>query len=118
VCWLSNPFDAGWSLFGECRAERILHAPGECEFCDLHPEWQALRVAWGIAFTGWTPDENELPCPANHARGEDCEVWHGNRPKLLNLGTDHDGTESWDEIVAKAKSNSDWKFKPKESRQH
>lgn len=35
--------------------QRVLHAPGECEFCDACPEWQALRKAWGIAFTGHIP---------------------------------------------------------------
>lgn len=35
--------------------QRVLHAPGECEFCDGCPEWQALRKAWGIAFTGKVP---------------------------------------------------------------
>jgi hypothetical protein len=50
--------------------QRILHAPGFCEYCDIHKEWQALRVAWGIAFTGWTPESKELPCPADYARGD------------------------------------------------
>ena len=35
--------------------QRVLHAPSECEFCDQRPEWQELRRAWGIAFTGHTP---------------------------------------------------------------
>ena len=62
--------------------QRILHAPGECKYCDSHPEWQALRLAWKIAFTGWTPDADELPCPANKARGTDVDqVWPGNKPK-------------------------------------
>jgi len=61
--------------------QRILHSPSECEFCDRHPEWQALRQAWGIAFTGYEPDEKELPCPATHARGDGVNVWPGNRAK-------------------------------------
>lgn len=61
--------------------QRMLHAPGECTHCDNHPEWQALRVSWGIAFTGWTPDANELPCPAEKARPlTTIEQWGGNRP--------------------------------------
>lgn len=32
--------------------QRVLHAKGRCEFCDRHPDWQKLREAWGIAFTG------------------------------------------------------------------
>ena len=34
---------------------RVLHAPSECDYCDGHPEWQELRKAWGIAFTGHPP---------------------------------------------------------------
>lgn len=59
---------------------RVLHAPGECEFCDKHPIWQALRLAWGIAFTGFEPDDKELPDPATHARGASVNLWGGNRP--------------------------------------
>lgn len=58
--------------------QRILHAPGECEYCDKHSDWQALRVSWGIAFTGWTPEGNELPCPADHSRGDIHKKWYGN----------------------------------------
>ena len=62
---------------------RILHAPGECEYCDCHSECQTLRMMWGIAFTGYTPEEKELPCPADYARGETHKLWGGNiaRPK-------------------------------------
>jgi hypothetical protein len=58
--------------------QRILHAPLECQYCDMHPDWQALRAAWGIAFTGYTPEGTELPCPADHARGDSHKKWHGN----------------------------------------
>lgn len=57
---------------------RILHAVGECGFCDKHPYWQAMRLAWGIAFTGYTPEGTELPCPADHARGDKHKEWNGN----------------------------------------
>lgn len=57
---------------------RILHAPEECEFCDMHPDWQILRQYWRIAFTGYEPEEKELPCPADHSRGENHKLWHGN----------------------------------------
>lgn len=57
---------------------RVLHAPGECSVCDECPEWQELRKHWGIAFTGYTPEGTELPCPADHARGENHAKWHGN----------------------------------------
>ncbi len=58
--------------------QRILHAPGECAYCDEYREWQSLRKAWGIAFTGYTPEGRELPCPADHARGDNHKLWHGN----------------------------------------
>ena len=62
---------------------KVLHAPGECKYCDDHPDWQALRVTWGIAFTGWEPNEaeKELPCPAWYARGDNCQKWGGNVPR-------------------------------------
>lgn len=63
--------------FPHCDA-RILHAPGDCEFCDRHPEWQALRFAWTIAFTGYAPEDKELPDPATYARGETINRWQGN----------------------------------------
>lgn len=70
---------------------RILHAPGECWACDLYPDWQALRVKWGIAFTGHQPkdevlrvDQREepvavrrmLPCPADFNRPPDSPSDH------------------------------------------
>lgn len=68
---------------------RVLHAPKECEFCDGHPEWQALREAWGIAFTGHTGEKTEdehgntlLPCPAELNRSfETINKWPGNTPE-------------------------------------
>lgn len=66
--------------------QRILHAPGECEFCDRHPKWQELRVTWGIAFSGHAPEHGQTACPADTAvlfgeRG-DYNQWGGNRPWL------------------------------------
>lgn len=65
--------------------QKVLHAPGECKYCDQHPDWQALRVVWGIAFTGHTPvatgDRPELMCPSDVARGVGgAHSWPGNRP--------------------------------------
>ncbi len=63
--------------------QRILHAPGECEYCDAHPDWQALRQGWGIAFTGYDPEGAELPDPATHARGlASLNSWQGNIPHI------------------------------------
>src|ERR1700675_694303 len=80
--------------FPHCDA-RILHAPGECEFCDEHKDWQFLRQVWGIAFTGWTPDEKELPDPATHARGyANANAWSGNKARPLVLHNHLGGTRS------------------------
>ena len=60
---------------------RVLHAPGECKYCDAHPDWQALRITWGIAFTGHEPQEDEKSDPSDKARGTGgAHVWGGNRP--------------------------------------
>lgn len=56
--------------YPHCDA-KILHVPGQCEYCDGHPDWQELREAWGIAFTG--------ECPAEQARPlVDINRWGGN----------------------------------------
>ena len=66
------------------RDQRILHAPGECQFCDKHSDWQDLRIQWGIAFTGYEPEGTELPCPADYARGDNHTKWFGNTAKPAN----------------------------------
>ena len=59
----------------------VLHAPGECEYCDRHPDWQKLREAWGINFTGHH-DEDKLTCPAELKRPvEVINRWPGNTPQ-------------------------------------
>lgn len=65
--------------------QRILHAPGECKYCDSHPLWQELRAAWGIAFTGHSAPLGTLPCPADYDRPPgstgDHRRWAGNRAR-------------------------------------
>jgi hypothetical protein len=59
----------------------VLHAPEECRYCDDFPDWQLLRIRWGIAFTGHQPDEDQLPCPSDARRGiGQAHTWGGNRP--------------------------------------
>jgi hypothetical protein len=63
--------------------QSVLHAPGECQYCDQHPDWQALRAVWGVAFTGHTPqaDQAKVPCPSDFVRGTGgAHVWPGNQP--------------------------------------
>jgi len=72
----------------------VLHAPGECAYCDAHPDWQQLRQLWGIAFTGHAPKVDverpwlsEVPCPSDARRpGGANQVWPGNRPEIGRTG--------------------------------
>lgn len=69
----------------------ILHAPGECRYCDAEPLWQQLRVLWGIAFTGHPPRittsgggraYEEIACPSDIRRlGGVANRWPGNQPR-------------------------------------
>lgn len=84
---------------------RILHAPGECEFCDGHPDWQELREFWHIAFTGkkvdividkrykGSIDGTIFPCPADAIRGDNHTLWSGNvaRPAGVQRGPNMSG---------------------------
>ena len=72
--------DIKFSVVPHCD-QRVLHAPGECAYCDKHPDWQALRQLWCIAFTGYEPEGNEVKCPSEQARNiETINKWPGNRP--------------------------------------
>lgn len=59
----------------------VLHAPGECRWCDARSDWQELRKLWGIAFTGKQPTERQIACPSDFRRGFDGagRQWPGNR---------------------------------------
>jgi hypothetical protein len=76
---------------------RVLHAPGECRYCDGHPDWQAERVAERVTFTD-DPRNRDLveqflltgfpcgvdgwrACSGYAARGERIKVWGGNAPR-------------------------------------
>ncbi len=59
---------------------RVLHEPKSCAFCDAHPDWQELRVHWGINFTGKN-DLSKHPCPSEEYRpAHVIHQWGGNRP--------------------------------------
>ncbi len=58
----------------------ILHGPGECGACDQYPDWQQMRDAQLINFTGGC-DDGKAPCPSVYFRkAEDRDRWGGNRP--------------------------------------
>lgn len=66
--------------FPHCDS-RVLHRPKECEYCDDHPEWQALRILYGINFTGEN-DPLKSPCPAEARRAAaTINKWGGNVPR-------------------------------------
>lgn len=69
--------------YPHCDA-RVLHAPGECEFCDGYAsELQQGRVDQGINFTGHS-DPDKKPCPADAARGiGGAHTWGGNAPQPI-----------------------------------
>ena len=61
--------------------QTVLHKKGACEYCDALPEWQALRVAWGINFSGES-DPAKIPCPSTRTRtAEQVNRWGGNVAK-------------------------------------
>ena len=61
--------------------QAVLHRRGSCEFCDEHEEWQELREAWGINFSGET-DPTKVPCPSTRTRtAEQVAKWPGNRAR-------------------------------------
>ena len=75
---------------------RVLHSPGTCQYCDMHPDWQAERMSAGVLFTddarnsvlieeilakGVCHINDVRPCPAQLARGDRCQIWGGNKPR-------------------------------------
>ena len=67
------------SQFPHCDS-KVLHAPGLCTYCDQYPDWQQLRVTWGMNFTG-TYVEGFTLCPSQQDRSIDIiQRWGGNRP--------------------------------------
>lgn len=57
----------------------VLHAPGECRFCDCHPDWQAYRQTVGIAFSGHDPLNGQAACPSEVRRPRQLIIrWPGN----------------------------------------
>jgi hypothetical protein len=63
--------------------ELVLHAPGDCVYCDKYPTRQQARLDMGILFTdekGYA-GPTARPCPATLLRPvETIERWYGNVP--------------------------------------
>lgn len=74
---LLAPDNYGGAVAPHCDM-KVLHAPGECEYCDHYPHYQALRDLWQINFTGHH-DADKAVCPSEQARPlEVIESWPGN----------------------------------------
>ena len=57
----------------------VLHAPGECKYCDDCPESQEYRQSAGINFSGHR-DPYKAPCPSTNSRSEETvNLWRGNK---------------------------------------
>jgi hypothetical protein len=64
--------------YPHCDA-RVLHAPGECEYCDAYPDYQATRLVAMVNFTGHY-DAGKSICPSERERPlETINRWPGNR---------------------------------------
>ena len=80
-----EPRAARWEFvrkhFGQaphCDA-KVLHSPGTCEYCDHRADLQAVRLVWGISFTGEGSTETST-CPSQLERPlEKINRWPGNR---------------------------------------
>lgn len=60
----------------------VLHAPGECAYCDEYPNYQRVRRTFQIAFTNQEPAGNEFTCPAEVRRPRKIvNAWGGNIPR-------------------------------------
>lgn len=65
------------AAFPHCDSQ-VLHAPGECRYCDKYPEAQALRIRARVNFTGHY-DEDKVICPAERRRTlPTINRWYGN----------------------------------------
>lgn len=61
----------------------VLHAPGECVYCDHYPDWQGYRMTARIAFTGQAPSDSVSPCPSMWFRDPGVrDRWYGNAPVI------------------------------------
>jgi hypothetical protein len=101
--------------FPHCDA-RVLHAPGVCEFCDAHQDWQELRKVWGIAFTGQKELRDEkgdilTPCPAEVARPLSViNKWPGNIPETEE--TKKARNDFFDRLAVELKDEEELEEKP------
>lgn len=93
--------------FPHCDSS-VLHAPGECEYCDGHEDWQVLRHMWGINFTGHRDPTKQI-CPAE-ARREltTINAWQGNVAETPVSAADiEEATSRLLDLLERLRTNSD-----------
>jgi hypothetical protein len=74
--------DASMAVTPHCDPS-ILHAPRECEYCDMYPGWQEYRMLASIAFTGQDANDGLSPCPSSWFRAPWLrDRWYGNAPVI------------------------------------
>lgn len=79
----------------------VLHAPGECVYCDDYPDMQMERAKTGVNFTGHGLD------PATAKRSLSViNRWHGNIPMTLEQQANEDG--QWDHDMEEAMKRHNW----------
>lgn len=75
----------------------VLHAPGDCVYCDLYPELQNERIEKGINFTGMSSPRKDED-PATQKRPLDViNRWGGNVPVTQEDLDRHD--REWAEFI-------------------
>lgn len=77
----------------------VLHKPGDCKYCDEHPDWQELRERWRINFTGET-DPEKAPCPSTLRRtAAQVHRWPGNQPTERREEFGQEPQSAWDRLL-------------------
>jgi len=80
--------------------ELVLHAPGECRFCDQVPHLQAARQAVGVAFSGHDPEPGQATCPSELPRTRETVArWPGNRAWPQGEPVDYFDIEGLQELL-------------------
>ena len=105
------------TTFPHCD-DLVVHAPGECRYCDRLPELQAARAASGANFTGHA-DPSKTACPSTSRRPlETIERWPGNRAVAPETDPHLDGCTPLEAAVARAIGSFPGQFIGKELWHH
>lgn len=96
----------------EIRAEHphcdsdVLHAPGECVYCDHFADRQRAREEQGVNFTGHY-DAGKVSCPSELRRPiEKINRWPGNVATTAEMQAERD--KEFNEMIARVKPDVPW----------